>query len=123
MNMKPRLLFIILAVASLFSIAYVTGLIKETRYVKDTIVQEAKYDKTCMSEQAVPGAKPRPSWAGGYEKCLIKEATWGYGNCDFNRKAMRIKHCFGIQEFSPIKAGVLVLVSLTGLMYFKIRKQ
>jgi len=165
--MKSRLLFIILAVASIFSVAYVTGIIKETRYVYDVVVQYAEYDKICNAKEAKKRAPaqqpPNPfendssdgldwindildevygkvpeTYPGGvpktddsppplpyvnYENCLVKKEVWGYNDCDYQRKAARIEYCFGIKEFSPMRTGVLVLVSLTGLMYFKIRKQ
>ena len=116
--MKPRLLFIILAVASFFSVAYVTGIIKETRYVYDVVVKEAEYDKSCLQKSGLGQSNfLLPS------HCITKEAVWGYKDCDFRSKQHRIKVCFGIKEFSPMKTGVLALVSLTGLMYFRIRKQ
>jgi len=119
MNMKPRLLFIILAVASFFSVAYVTGIIKETRYVYDVVVEETEYDEFCLQKKSDPGKSSLLLLSD----CMTKEAVWGYKDCDFRSKQHRIKVCFGIKEFSPMKTGVLALVSLTGLMYFRIRKQ
>jgi len=135
MSTWNKIFFVILATASLFSVAYMTGLIKETRYVHDSVIQEAEYDKECIeleeskrdlsSHVLPPWHKDEPlpklpNWT--YPQCITKEAVWGYADCDFKRKAARIEYCFGIKEFSPMKTGVLALVSLTGLMYFKIKR-
>jgi len=126
--MKSRLFVYYFISYFFFSVIYVTGIIKETRYVYDGVVQQAEYDEACLQQQnpnRLPG-EPISHLASrlhGYEKCLVKEELWGYKDCDFPTKQSRIEYCFGIKQFSPTRTMVLVLVSLTGLMYFKIRKQ
>jgi hypothetical protein len=122
-----KILFISLFFVFIFSLAYLTGMTKETRSVQYGVVTQPEYDKACLlknPEHPIFDNMHDPFMRNPlYEgpDCETTERIFGQINCSPYPKNYRLENCYEVQKFSLIKTGTFVLVFLIPLLYFRFK--
>ena len=121
-----KILLIASAFVFILSLAYLTGMTKETRSVQYGVVTQPEYDKACLlknPEHPISPANtdnmPNPFYEG--PDCETTEWIFGQVDCLRIDKDFRSENCYEVQKFSLIKTGTFVLVFLIPLLYFRFK--
>jgi hypothetical protein len=116
-----KILFISLFFVFIFSLAYLTGMTKETRFVQYGVVTRAEFDDACLLKN--PDHPENDFGTPFYEGPDCETTEWIYGQVDCLRidKDFRSENCYEVQKFSLIKTGTFVLVFLIPLLYFRFK--